>query len=171
MSDLETKLKKFQKHMKVVASLCYVENDNDEVLMLYRNKKENDMHEGKYNGLGGKSEPGEDPYSCVVREVEEEAGIKIKPTYIGNITFENFMPGLDWEVHLFRAKGYDGQISESNEGDLEWIKKENLLDLNLWDGDKIFMKYLFGNQFFFGKFEYDNGELIDYKINLIHYIE
>ena len=165
--NLETKLRK---HMKVVATLCYVEED-DKILMLLRNKKENDMHEGKYNGLGGKAEHGEDPYTCVKREVKEEAGIEIKPRYIGNITFENFMPNIDWEVHLFRAKGYQGNLIESNEGDLVWVKKEELLDLNLWDGDKIFLKYLFQDRFFFGKFKYDNGKVIDYNIQLMHYIE
>ena len=171
MEDLEKKLTKLKKHMKVVASLCYIENDDDEVLMLLRNKKENDMHEGKYNGLGGKSDPGEDPLSCVRREVEEEAGIRVEPTYMGNITFENFMPGIDWEVHLFRAKGYEGELKECPEGDLEWVRKENLLDLNLWDGDKVFLKYVFGDRFFFGRFEYSDGELKDHNITLMNYIE
>ena len=38
-----------------LATLCYV-IDDDKTLMLYRNKKENDYHEGKWNGLGGKFE-------------------------------------------------------------------------------------------------------------------
>lgn len=167
MENLENKLRS---HMKVVATLCYVE-DNEKVLMLLRNKKENDMHQGKYNGLGGKSELGEDPYSCVLREVKEEAGIAIKPMYVANITFENFLPNMDWEVHLFRAKGYSGTLKECNEGDLVWVDKDKLLGLNLWDGDRIFLKYLFQDRFFFGKFKYDNGKVVDYNINMTNYIE
>ncbi|MFW6230972.1 MAG: NUDIX hydrolase, partial [Nanoarchaeota archaeon] len=145
-----------ENHKKVIATLCYVV-ENDKVLMLHRNKKENDMHEGKYNGLGGKCEKGEDPYTCVVREVKEEAGIDITPTYIANMTFDNFMKGLDWEVHLFRADGYSGTLKDCNEGDLEWVAKEELFKLNLWDGDRIFLKYVFDDTFFFARFRYDDG--------------
>lgn len=161
---------KYHNHKKVVATLCYVTED-DKVLMLHRNKKENDMHEGKYNGLGGKSEPGEDPYSCVVREIKEEAGIDIVPRYIANMTFENFTPGVDWEVHLFKAEGYTGSLIDCNEGDLHWIDKSKLLDLNLWEGDKIFLKHAFENRFFFGNFKYSNGVLLDHKLEFMHYIE
>lgn len=154
------------KHKKVVATLCYVV-ENKKVLMLYRNKKDNDMHEGKYNGLGGKCEPGEDPYSCVVREIKEEAGIDIKPRYIANMTFDNFMKGLDWEVHLFRADNYKGDIVECDEGDLTWVDKDKVLDLNLWPGDKVFLQYIFQDKFFFARFKYDEGKLLEHKINFI----
>ena len=79
-------------------------------------KKENDEHQGKYNGLGGKSEIGEDPHTCVIREIKEEAGININPIYVANLTFKDFTPSGDWEVHLFRTKGYEGQLKECNEG-------------------------------------------------------
>ena len=163
-------IEKFKSHMKIIATLCYVE-DNGKVLMMHRNKKENDVHEGKYNGLGGKSEVGEDPYTCVVREVREEAGINIEPIYVANITFENFLPGLDWEVHLFRAKGYSGELIDCLEGDLVWVEKDKLLDLNLWDGDKIFLKHIFEDRFFFGRFEYDDGKLVNHELKFLHFIE
>ncbi len=161
---------KYGEHMKIIATLCYVEKDG-KVLMLLRNKKENDIHEGKYNGLGGKSEVGEDPYSCVIREIKEEAGIDIEPIYVANITFENFLPGLDWEVHLFRAKGFSGSLKECLEGELVWVEKDKILDLNLWDGDKIFLKHIFGERFFFGTFKYDNGKVLDHNIKFLNYIE
>ncbi len=155
---------KLNQHKKVVATLCYVENDANEILMLYRNKKKNDMHQGKYNGLGGKAEYGEDPYSCVIREVEEEAGIRIKPTYIANMTFHEFMPGIDWEVHLFRAKEYEGTLIDCVEGELEWVKKDSLLELNLWDGDQYFLQHLDTEKFFFAQFHYQNGKVINHSI-------
>lgn len=160
----EKKTTGLEGHMKVIATLCYVENDTDEILMIYRNKKANDIHEGKYNGLGGKAEYGEDPYSCVIREVKEEAGITIKPTYVANMTFHEFMPGIDWEVHLFRAKGYEGTLIDCVEGDLVWVKKNMILDLNLWDGDRYFLEHLESDKFFFARFHYQNGKVIDHSI-------
>ncbi|MFP4656632.1 MAG: NUDIX hydrolase [Candidatus Woesearchaeota archaeon] len=163
--------RKLENHKKVVATLCYIENEYDEILMLHRNKKENDMHAGKYNGLGGKSEKGEDPYTCIVREVKEEAGITIEPKYFANLTFDNFMPGIDWEVHLFKATGYKGSIQECPEGDLVWVKKDDLLEQNLWEGDKIFLEYLDSDRFFIGRFRYDDGKVSDHQLHFMHYME
>ena len=159
MGDLE-------KHKKVVATLCYVQ-DAGKTLMIHRNKKENDMHEGKHNGLGGKAEPGEDPYSCCIREIEEEAGLRIKPIPVGNLTFENFTPGIDWEVHMFRAEGYEGEQKECPEGDLIWHPSDDLMSLNLWPGDRVFLKYLNHDKFFYGTFKYEDGALIDHNLHFV----
>ena len=152
-----------EKHKKIIATLCYIQK-NGKTLMLLRNKKENDIHKGKYNGLGGKCEKGEDPYSCVIREIKEEAGIDIQPIYVGNLTFVEFTPDNDWEVHLFKANEYQGKLIDCNEGTLEWISNDKILDLNIWPGDKLFLKKLLNNDpFFFGKFNYKNKKLIDYQ--------
>ena len=152
-----------EQHKKIIATLCYIMN-GDEVLMLHRTKKENDMHKDMYNGLGGKIEKGEDPYTCVIREVYEEAGVDIVPLYAGNLTFENFQKDVDWEVHLFIAHGFRGSLSECNEGDLVWVNKKDLFNLDLWPGDRIFLKKMFENKFFFGRFKYEHGKLLDHKI-------
>jgi len=86
-----------------VSTLCYI-NDGHKTLMLHRVKKKDDVHEGKWNGLGGKFIAGESPEDCVIREVKEESGLDItKPTFCGVMTFPEFKDGEDWLVFLFRA--------------------------------------------------------------------
>ena len=148
-----------------LATLCYVMKDNN-TLMIYRNKKENDYHMGKWNGLGGKMENGETPEECAVREVWEEAGLKVKnPEMKGFLTFPLFDGKDDWYVFVFVIKDFEGEIIESNEGHLEWIPNDKLFDLNLWEGDTIFLKWLFQDKFFSAKFNYENGKYIDYTVN------
>ena len=150
-------------HKKTIATLCYIQKD-DQTLMLHRVKKENDIHAGKYNGLGGKIELAENPRSCIIREVEEEAGVSIDPIYVANLTFCNLIPGEDWEVHLFRANGYEGTLTDCVEGDLEWVPNNKVLDLPMWPADSIFLKHLHSKTFFWGTFWYDNGDLKDYTL-------
>ncbi|RMD51565.1 MAG: 8-oxo-dGTP diphosphatase [Ignavibacteria bacterium] len=147
-----------------LATLCYVRKDG-KTLMLYRNKKENDYHEGKWNGLGGKFEPGESPEECAIREVKEESGLTAKSiTMKGIITFPMFDTKEDWYVFLFVINDFEGELIDSPEGRLEWIDDEKLTGLNLWDGDKIFIPWLSGDKFFSAKFNYDNGKFTDYSV-------
>lgn len=147
-----------------LATLCYVMKDN-KVLMLYRNKKENDYHEGKWNGLGGKFEQGETPEECAVRELKEETGLDVfNPLLKGIITFPMFDKIEDWYVFLFVIKEFQGELIDSPEGHLEWIDKDKLFGLNLWDGDKIFIPWLFQEKFFSAKFNYSNGEFVDHSV-------
>lgn len=150
-----------------LATLCYViDKQTDSVLMLHRIKKENDYHEGKWNGLGGKFEPSESPEQCAIREIQEESGLTIiKPKLCGFITFPLFDEKDDWYVFLFTADNYTGSLIDSNEGRLEWIKKDELLNLNLWEGDKTFIPWLFGDKFFSAKFSYENKKLKDWSVN------
>jgi 8-oxo-dGTP diphosphatase len=148
-----------------LATLCYVTND-DKTLMLYRNKKENDYHEGKWNGLGGKFEPGESPEECAIREIKEESGLTVKnPEMNGFITYPLFDGKDDWYVFLFTFKEFEGELIDSPEGKLEWISNDKLTDLNLWDGDSIFLKWILEKKFFSAKFNYKDGEFIDYEVN------
>ncbi len=147
-----------------LATLCYVRQGN-KTLMLYRNKKENDYHEGKWNGLGGKLEEGESPEECVIREVSEESGLLIEnPIMHGFITFPLFDGKEDWYVFVFTATEFTGELIDSSEGKLEWIENDNLLNLNLWDGDKIYMDWLFNEKFFSAKFNYSDGKFVDYTV-------
>ena len=134
--------------------------------MLHRIKKKNDFHEGKWNGLGGKFEHGETPEECVIREVKEESGLLIKnPRLHGFITFPMFDGKKDWYVFLFTASEFNGELIDSHEGKLEWIADEKLLDLNLWEGDSIFIPWLMGDKFFSAKFVYENGKFVDHTVN------
>ena len=147
-----------------LATLCYVKN-NGKTLMLYRNKKPNDIHEGKWNGLGGKLNPGETPEECATREIFEESGLHIEnPLLKGVLTFPEFSAGEDWYVFVFVIEEFEGDLIESDEGHLEWIDDDQLLDLNLWEGDQIFLKWLNYKSFFSAKFIYRQGKLLDHSV-------
>ena len=145
-------------------TLCYVKTET-QTLMLHRIKKENDMHKGKWNGLGGKMEDGETPEECIIREVYEESGLTIQdPTLKGILTFPQFDGNNDWLAFVFSAHTFTGELIDSDEGVLEWVDNEKLLDLNLWPGDKIFLPWVDGDRFFSGKFIYENKQLIDHHV-------
>jgi 8-oxo-dGTP diphosphatase len=149
-----------------LATLCYVRDaKNLTTLMLHRVKKENDMHEGKWNGLGGKFEDGETPEECVIREVHEESGLSISnPKLQGFITFPAFDQFEDWYVFVFTADEFTGELIDSPEGNLEWIKNDKLMDLKLWEGDTIFMGWFDCGKIFSAKFEYDKGEFVSHDV-------
>ena len=131
--------------------------------MLHRIKKENDIHQDKWNGLGGKLIAGESPEECIKREVLEESGLIIKdPKLHGIITFPKFDGFDDWLVFVYSSDKFEGELIDSDEGELEWINNDVLFDLNLWEGDKIFMKWLNQNKFFSAKFIYKNKVIQDY---------
>src|SRR5262245_32011978 len=125
-----------------LATLCYL-RANGQTLMLHRIKKQGDMHAGKWNGLGGKLLPGETPEQCAIREVQEECGLTlIDPVLRGVLTFPAFSGEEDWYVFVFVARHFRGTLSDSAEGVLAWVDDAQLLDLNLWAGDKIFLTWL-----------------------------
>ncbi len=147
-----------------LATLCYVRKD-DKTLMLFRNKKENDYHQGKWNGLGGKLEQGETPEECAIREVYEEAGLKVSnPEMKGLITFPLFDGVDDWYVWVFVFKKFEGKLIDSPEGHLEWIENKKLVTLNLWDGDKIFIPWLFQQECFSAKFIFEDRKYISHTV-------
>jgi 8-oxo-dGTP diphosphatase len=158
-------IKSPEKNMKL-ATLCYITDKTlKKTLMLHRIKKINDYHQGKWNGLGGKFDPGESPEDCVIREVKEESGLDIiNPRLNGFITFPLFDGTDDWYVFIFTATNFKGRIIDSNEGKLEWIPNDDLFSLNLWDGDKIFIKWLLQDKFFSAKFIYENGHYLDHQV-------
>lgn len=147
-----------------LATLCYVKKDG-RTLMIHRNKKAGDINAGKWNGLGGKFDPGETPEACVSREVREESGLTIvKPLLKGFITFPGFANDEDWYVFVFVAREFDGSLSESEEGDLEWIEDERIPSLNLWEGDHIFLPWLEREPFFSARFVYHEGRLTSHDV-------
>ena len=142
------------------ATLCYIRRDG-QTLMLHRNKKPNDMHQGKWNGLGGKLESGETPEECAVREIWEESGLRARdPQLKGFITFPDFTGDDDWYTFLFVIEDFEGALIESPEGDLAWIDDEKVLELPLWAGDRIFIPWLDEAGFFSAQFEY-RGERLE----------
>jgi 8-oxo-dGTP diphosphatase len=147
-----------------LATLCYIKK-NGRTLMLHRVKKKDDVHEGKWNGLGGKFEAGESPEDCVIREVLEESGLKIKsPALKGVLTFPGFARDEDWYVFVYTASRFTGRLIDSPEGNLEWVPDRNLLKLNLWEGDRVFLPLLKRRGHFSGKFHYKAGRLTKYSV-------
>ena len=150
----------------ILSTLCYL-RDSDKTLMLNRNKKSGDVHLGKWNGLGGKFEIGETPEQCVIREVKEESGLTIdNPKLKGLLTFPNFKAGEDWYVFLFIANTFSGELIDCAEGELSWVENSKLLDLPLWEGDKIFLPLLDQDQIFSGCFVYQDKKLIKHWVHL-----
>ena len=147
----------------ILATLCYVKHDGY-TLMVHRNKKVNDIHEGKWNGLGGKFEAGETPEECVIREVCEESGLSIQnPRLCGLLMFRKFK-GNDWYVFVFTTGDFTGELIDSPEGKLEWIPDEKVTSLNLWESDHFFMPWLANGDFFSAKFGYDGDKMMGYEV-------
>lgn len=122
-------------------SLCYIER-GDSYLMLHRVKKVNDENHDKWIGIGGKFEEGEAPEECMRREMLEETGLTAESwQYRGIVTFVSDEWGTEY-MHLFKCSDFSGDVKECDEGVLEWIKKEKLLSLPIWEGDKIFLRLL-----------------------------
>src|SRR5512144_2978931 len=104
-----------------LATLCYVRHAG-QTLMIHRIKKANDMHAGKWNGLGGKLEPGETPEECAMREIFEESGLRVHhPQLKGLLTFPHFARDEDWYAFLFVCEEFEGELIDSPEGNLQWI--------------------------------------------------
>jgi 8-oxo-dGTP diphosphatase len=150
--------------LMILATLCYIKHEGH-TLMVYRNKKPNDMHAGKWNGLGGKFEPGESPENCVRREVWEESGLQIRnPKLHGLLMFPNFK-GDDWYVFVFTVREFEGELIDSPEGRLEWIPDEKLTSLSLWESDQIFFPWLEKDEFFSAKFIYQGDQMKSYEVS------
>ena len=150
--------------MSVLATLCYVRRDG-RTLMVHRIKKPDDIHQGKWNGLGGKLEPGETPEECAIREIYEESGLVVSDlVYKGLLTFPGFAIDEDWYAFVFVATADGDELIDSPEGNLAWVEDEKLLDLKLWEGDHIFIPLLDRPGFFSGKLTYKDGQLIDHQV-------
>jgi 8-oxo-dGTP diphosphatase len=131
--------------------------------MLHRVKRTDDIHAGKWNGLGGKFEPGESPEECVTREVHEESGLEIvNPRLHGLVMFPGFK-GADWYVFVFTAEKFSGDLKENGEGYLKWIPDTELASLLLWPSDHIFLPWLEGEKFFSAKFTYEGEEYLRHE--------
>lgn len=142
-------------------TLCYIEKDG-EYLMMHRTKKENDENRDKWIGIGGKLEQGESPFDCARREITEETGLFAnKLSYRGIITFVSDLYGTEY-MHLFTCNDFSGSIKDSClEGELTWIKKDAVLTLPIWEGDKIFLNLLNTEPRFFSlKLVYEKDKLI-----------
>ncbi len=122
-------------------TLCYLEKD-DSYLMLHRVSKKQDVNKDKWIGVGGKFEPGEAPEECLCREVLEETGLTLSSyQFRGVLTFCCDLAEPEY-IFLYTSDQFEGILKECDEGTLTWVKKEQVYDLNLWEGDKVMFRLL-----------------------------
>lgn len=130
-------------HIHINSTLIYLENQAGEYLMLHRVKKKNDINHDKWIGVGGGFEYGESPEECAIRETFEETGLILTDyRFRGIVTFDCEGQKCTQYMHLFTASAWTGELTECNEGDLEWVPKAKVCDLPIWEGDKIFFRLL-----------------------------
>ena len=141
--------------------LCYITRGND-VLMMHRVKKKNDINKDKWIGIGGKFEENESPDECLLREALEETGLRLTSWKCrGIVTFLDETEDGEY-MYLFTADGFEGELIECDEGDLEWISREALGRLPQWEGDQIFLDLLWRDApFFLLTMRYDRGRLME----------
>ncbi|MGI8907606.1 MAG: NUDIX hydrolase [Candidatus Sumerlaeaceae bacterium] len=159
----------------IVATLGYVLSpDGQSVLLIYRNTRPDDLHLGKYNGLGGKLEPHEDVATGMRREIHEEAGIAAEKLVLrGTISWPGFgKSGEDWLGFIFRIDQWSGTPLVSNpEGTLEWVPLDKLLkcEVPLWEGDTHFLPLVFSPEprQFHGVMPYANGKMLGWSYVLL----
>ena len=147
------------------STLCYITRGSD-VLMLHRVKKKNDINKDKWIGVGGKFEGEESPDECILREAREETGLTLTSYKCrGIVTFVN--DGCEGEyMFLFTADGFEGELKECDEGDLQWVSREFLDGLPKGEGDQIFLDLLWQDApFFLLKLRYDGDRLVEAVLN------
>ena len=146
-------------------TLCYITRGND-VLMLHRVKKKNDINKDKWIGIGGKFEGEESPDQCLLREAKEETGLTLTSWQCrGVVTFLSDQCEGEY-MYLFTADGFEGTLKECDEGDLQWVSREFLDSLPKWEGDKIFLDLLWQNApFFLLTLRYSGDKLVAAILN------
>ncbi len=159
----------------VPATLIYIFCEN-KILMIHRIKKNKDIHEGKWNGIGGKLELEESPQEAALREIEEESGLVVASSQLkslGVLTFPSFKAEQcqDWICFIFKVelsgKCSDYALRQSEEGHLDWIEKNNVLKLPLWEGDKDFIPLVIEGKAFLGSYWYIDKKLVKQSLQTI----
>lgn len=148
-----------------LATLAYLRRDG-KTLMLHRQGREDDYHRGRYNGLGGKFEPGESPERCLEREVREESGLVVTEAHLkGVLSFPRFDGIDDWMAFVFVVPGFRGELREASpEGTLHWVDDAAIAELPLWPGDRVFLPWLDRDVFFSATLRYEGGTFEGYEV-------
>lgn len=140
-------------------TMIYLKRDNSYLLLL-RNKKKNDINEGKWIGVGGHVEKGETIDQCAIREVKEETGYDVHSLKCaGEVLFVD--ENIKMMMYVYEITDFSGETIECNEGDLKWIPIKDIYDYPMWEGDKAFLPKLINHEPYFKMtLTYRNGELI-----------
>jgi 8-oxo-dGTP diphosphatase len=157
----------------ILATLGYVvSEDKRRVLLVHRNRRPEDAHYGKYNGLGGKLDTAEDVVACMRREIREESGLECEHLMLrGTISWPGFgKSGEDWFGFIFRIERFRGEpFADNAEGRLEWVEVERVLQLPLWEGDRFFLPLVFASdpRQFHGVMPYRDGRPANWSYSLL----
>ena len=149
-----------------LTTLCYLQTE-DSYLLMHRIVKKNDINHNKWIGVGGHFEADESPEECLLREVKEETGLTLtKYDFRGIVTFVSDDDPAEY-MCLYTAEEWTGDIKECDEGKLEWVDKKELLNLPIWEGDKIFLELINSpsSPFFSLRLEYIGDKLISAILN------
>lgn len=143
--------------------MCYIKRQG-QTLMLHRIKKENDINQGKWIGVGGKFEVGESAEECMYREIYEETGLTAHSLKLhGFVSFPGLYHGQDEGMFIYTCDDFSGEIHECDEGILKWIEDEVIPTLPMWEGDYHFFEWIQDNRFHSAKIVYENDKVIEYK--------
>jgi 8-oxo-dGTP diphosphatase len=156
----------------ILATLGYVLSpDATRVLLIHRNTRPDDPHFGKYNGLGGKLQRDEDVVAGMRREIREEGGLECDRLVLrGTVSWPGFgKHGEDWFGFIFRIDQWHGTpLTQNPEGTLEWVERERVLELPVWEGDRHFLPLVFGeDRPFHGVMPYRDGRPVSWSYSLI----
>ena len=125
------------------------------------------MNQDKWIGIGGKFEGEESPDECLLREAKEETGLTLTSWKCRGVI--TFLTEGKWEgehMYLFTADGFEGELTDCNEGELKWVSREFLNELPKWEGDQIFLDLLWQEApFFLLKLRYDGETLVEAVLN------
>ncbi len=158
-----------QIYQSIIGTLGFIVSaDGRKTLLVHRNARDDDQHIGKYNGLGGKLEEGEDIVTCMRREIMEEAGITCGQMELrGTVHWPGFGPnGENWLGFIFLIHSFTGTPKIRNEeGELAWHTIESLPQLPMWEGDKYFLPLVFDGdpRQFHGHMPYDHGRPVSWQ--------
>lgn len=147
----------------IIGTLGYILSaDRQKTLMLHRCRRPDDLHLGKYNGLGGKMHPDEDVITCLRREIREESGLECEKIVLrGTVSWPGFgINQEDWLGFIFRVDQFSGSlVADSPEGTLSWLSIDQLHTLPMWEGDRFFLPMVFDSdpRIFHGCMPYCNG--------------
>lgn len=147
----------------ILTTMCYLRRE-DQTLMLHRIKKENDINQGKWIGVGGKFEAGESAEECIKREIFEETGLTAHHLKLhGFVVFPQLYHGEDEGMFVFTCDDFSGCIHECHEGILEWIDNDKIATLPMWEGDYHFFEWIQDGHFHSAKIYYVDNHVQDYQ--------
>jgi uncharacterized protein YceH (UPF0502 family)/8-oxo-dGTP pyrophosphatase MutT (NUDIX family) len=145
------------------ATLLFVVKDGRMLLI----HKKRGLGAGKINGPGGRIEPGENALQAAVREAEEELRVRASGlTLAGELNFQ-FTDGLSLHCTVFRASGYDGEPTETDEAAPLWAPLDAIPYDRMWADDPHWLPLMLAGRPFRGYFVFDGDRMLDRKVDVL----